>query len=68
MADVAVLGNGSAKISEVSEAIAPGVSYRAVRVALGKLRDDGTLSSPLEDQTSASTRSIVEPILISSPT
>ncbi len=68
MADVAVLGNGSAKISEVAEAIAPGLAYRAVRVALGMLREDGSLSSPLEDQTSASTRNIVEPIRISSPT
>jgi radical SAM-linked protein len=68
MADVAVLGNGSTKVSEIAEAIASGVNYRAVRVALGMLQADGSLSSPLEDQTSASTRSIVEPILISSPT
>jgi radical SAM-linked protein len=48
MADIAVLGNGSAKVSEVAEAIAPGVEHRAVRVALGTLREDGSLTSPID--------------------
>ena len=39
-ADVAVTGSGSAKVSEVAQAISPGVPHRAIRVALGMWTDE----------------------------
>ncbi|HEX7663284.1 MAG TPA: TIGR03936 family radical SAM-associated protein, partial [Polyangiaceae bacterium] len=47
LVDVAVLGNGSAKVAEVAEAIAPGVSHRAIRVSLGQW-NDGAIVSPID--------------------
>ncbi|MEO8875577.1 MAG: TIGR03960 family B12-binding radical SAM protein [Polyangiaceae bacterium] len=48
MVDVAITVAGSAKISEVAEAIAAGVDHRAVRVALGTTLPDGEIFSPIE--------------------
>ena len=48
MVDVAVTVSGSAKVSEVAEAIAAGVEHRAVRVALGTVRPDGSILSPID--------------------
>ncbi|MGH7283182.1 MAG: hypothetical protein ACRELY_16775, partial [Polyangiaceae bacterium] len=46
-ADVAVTGSGSAKVSEVAQAILADVPHRAIRVALGACRGDH-VTSPLD--------------------
>ncbi|HEX3343140.1 MAG TPA: DUF2344 domain-containing protein, partial [Polyangiaceae bacterium] len=49
-AEVEVRGSGGVKIGEVVEVVAGDAEtpHRAVRVALGARRDDGTLTSPLD--------------------
>ncbi len=46
LVDIAVLDRGSAKVSEVAEAIAPGIAHRAIRVSLG-LWNEGAIVSPI---------------------
>src|SRR6185312_9889385 len=47
--EVDVRGSGGVKIAEVVEAVFdPELPHRAVRVALGKTRPDGSFASPLE--------------------
>ncbi len=47
--DVEIRGSGAVKISEVVEALAPDLPYRAVRVALGMWKSpSGVLASPMD--------------------